>query len=62
MKKEEPCVKLPQGKCSGRLCGECIWLDRNSQNKYGEFWCAKDGKYYAATETIAKYCKYFEYK
>lgn len=62
MKQYKYCIVLPQGKCSGRLCGECIWLDRSEQNKYGEFWCAKYRKYYAATESSAKYCKEFEYR
>lgn len=41
-KKEKLCVRLPNGKCYGRLCGECIYLKQNDMNKYGEYWCAED--------------------
>lgn len=60
MKKVAKCVLLPKGKLSAKLCGECIWMDRNRYDKWKDgYYCAQYEKFYPLTED-ARYCKKYE--
>ncbi len=50
-------IFIPNGKCCAKCCGDCIYLDRRSTNKYDEYYCVKDRKYHSGADSIAKYCR-----
>lgn len=60
MKKVVKYIRLPVGKLSAQLCGDCIWMDRSSYDKWKDgYYCAQYQKYYKLTED-ARYCKKYE--
>lgn len=58
---KEKVVTLPEGKCCGYCCGDCIYMDLYSKNKYDEAYCGKYGKYYPPSSSASS-CSYFSEK
>lgn len=62
MKKVAQPITLPKGKLSAKLCGECIWMDRNDYSKSKDgYYCAQYKRYYPLTED-ARNCRKYESK
>jgi hypothetical protein len=38
-------------------CADCVYMDLNDENSYGDYWCEKRGKYYPGGDNT---CSYFE--
>ena len=51
-------ILIPKIICCGYCCGDCIYMDLNSTNTYGEAWCGKRQKYYPPADN-ASYCNEF---
>lgn len=58
---EKKAFVLPEGMMCQYCCGDCIFMDLSSTNKYGEAWCGKRRKYYKPSDA-ARYCQYFTAK
>jgi hypothetical protein len=51
--------RLPQGECAARCCGDCLYMDLNDENSYGDYYCGRKKRYYPAGDKI---CGEFEEK
>lgn len=45
--------------CCGKCCGDCLYMDLNDSNRYGDYYCGKKGKYYPASDRT---CGEFQWK
>lgn len=53
-------VKIPEGFfCSGRCCADCVYMDLNDENKYGDYYCGKKQRYYPGGDSV---CSNFQWK
>lgn len=50
---------LPVGIKGGYCCGNCVYMDLNYKNDYGEAWCGKYEKYYSPSASASS-CSYFK--
>lgn len=41
----------------GYCCADCVYMDKNDENSYGDFWCGKHRKYYPGGDNT---CSDFE--
>ena len=45
-------VTIPKGFfCARYMCGDCIYLNLNDSNKYGEYYCGRKGRDYPPDDT-----------
>ena len=61
MNEEMKKVCLPEGECCAYCCGDCIYMDLNSKDRYDQAWCGKYRKYYHPSEDAGS-CSYFVHK
>ena len=45
--------------CCGKCCGDCLYMDLNDKDKYGDYYCGKKREYYPASDNT---CGEFEWK
>ena len=57
-KKKNIIVEIPRGRCCSYCCGDCIYMNMNYINDYGEAWCEQYKKYYS-TASNANSCDYY---
>lgn len=59
MKSETKEIVFCNGKLCGRCCGDCLYMDLNDEDDYGDYYCGRKRKYYPAGD---KTCGEFEEK
>lgn len=56
MIEEQKIVIIPEGEY---CCGDCVYMDLNYKNNYGEAWCGKYKRYYSPSASASS-CSYFK--
>lgn len=57
--KKRKTLNIPEGEYCGYCCGDCIYMDLNYKNDYGEAWCGKYERYYSPSASASS-CGYFK--
>ena len=48
-------VNLPQGRFRwSYCCGDCIFMNLNDRDKWGDCWCGKKRKYYPSSDGVCR--------
>ena len=56
---EKNAVKMCEGTLCAKCCGDCLYIDLNDSNSWGDYYCGKKRKYYPAGDSA---CGEFDWR